>query len=467
MEELFFYLCEKDVYLAWFVRIFEIYDFTGIDKLFYAYLCFCNKLRVNPRNNLDAYFVTDATRDIKKFNIKLETQASLDYAEPSQLKESVRIISELAKTTISRYTAKPEEEREFKVVAYELINKLKKQKLEEAMLQTFGNITQGEDVTDSSSKLSQDIFEINKRLDPETLTNIEFKSSSQDDDKMIFVAKTGLPCIDGDIGGIYAPLIYTLNSLPGGGKTKLSMAHFAYPVLKTGKDVLYYELELSKGQTENEFLAYHIAQKYAGRVKIPSTELNKLDELSQEQRHIREAAYADLFENEKYGKLSIQRELVAETMDADIRAKLRQSDNVGLIVIDYVGYITSVPQTKYDRRLEKPTIIEMAYEVIRRITHDFHVPAVMINQFNDAGIDAATAGRFIKPGMVQGGHAPGRYTDYDLNLTYTPEQKLANLRTLSTATKTRGSRGFGDQLLDVDLSILAFRQVSNLDIKKE
>lgn len=460
MEELFFYLCEKEEYLAWFVRIFIISDFTGIDKLFYAYLCFCNKLRVNPRNNLDSYLITDGMRDIKKYNIKLDTQTSLDYTEPSQLKEAVRIISEIAKSTISRYLQKPEEIKEFKALAYEVMENLKSHMLQEAMLQTFGNITNGGDVTSTSNDLSQSIFEINKRLNADTLSNIEFKSASQDDDKMIFIAKTGLPCIDGDIGGIYAPLIYTLNSLPGGGKTKLSMAHFAYPVLCVGKDVLYYELELSKGQMENEFLAHHIAKKYAGRVKISATNLNKLDELSEEQRHIREAAYVDLFESDNYGQLSIQRELIAETMDADIRSKLRQSKNPGLIVIDYVGYITSMPQTKFDRRLEKPTIIEMAYEVIRKITHDFHVPAVMINQFNDAGIDAAMAGRFIKPGMVQGGHSPGRYTDYDLNLTYTPEQKLANERTLSTATKTRGSKGFPDQKLNVDLSISAFRQIA-------
>ena len=143
MEELFFYLCEKEEYLAWFVRIFIISDFTGIDKLFYAYLCFCNKLRVNPRNNLDSYLITDGMRDIKKYIIKLDTQTSLDYTEPSQLKEAVRIISEIAKSTISRYLQKPEEIKEFKALAYEVMENLKSHMLQEAMLQTFGNIRWG------------------------------------------------------------------------------------------------------------------------------------------------------------------------------------------------------------------------------------------------------------------------------------------------------------------------------------
>ena len=460
MEELFYYLCEKDAYLAWFTRTFVMSDFTGIDKLLFAYLKFCDKLNVNPSKNLNSYLVTDATRDIKKYNIKLETQGSLDYEEPSQLKEAVRIISELARTTLATYMREPVEDRDFKAVAHEVIHNHKKHLLEECMLSTFGDITNGGDTTESSTNLSHKIYEINKRLDPDTLSNIEFKSSSRSDDKMIFIAKTEMDCIDGDIGGIYAPLIYTLNSQPGGGKTKFSIRHFAYPVLRAGKDVLFYELELSRGQTENEFLAMHIAKLYDGRVKIASTSLNKYDELSPEQKHIYDAAYIDLFESGKYGQLAIERNLTVETMDADIRNKLRQSENPGLIVVDYVGYIRSVPQTKYDKRLEKPAIIEEAYEVMRAITNDFHIPAMMINQFNDAGIDAATAGRYIKPGMVQGGHAPGRFSDYDMNLTYTPEQKIASQRTLSSATKTRGSKGFPDQLLHVDLSILAFRQVS-------
>lgn len=462
MEELFYYLCENSAYLAWFVKVFVMDDFEGINKLFYIYLCFCNKIQVNPRDCLDSYLITDAQRDIKRFNIKLETQVSLNYDEPSQLKEAVKIISEIAKTSLTRYTAKPEEVRDFKLVAYEVMNKLKQMKLEQSMLTTFGGITNGEDVTEASNKLSQTIHDINERLNMESVSNIEFRSTYQNDDKMKFIAKTGLPCIDGDIGGIYAPLIYTLNSQPGGGKTKMSIAHFSYPVLQAKKDVLYYELELSRGQIENIMLAHHISKQYNNRIKIPDSELNKYDELDTESQHIYHASYTDLFESDKYGKFSVQTDLVCETMEEDIESKLRQSGNVGLLVIDYAGLVRSEPISKYERRMEKPAIISRVYEVVRRITKKYGVAACMINQFNDAGIDAAIAGRYIKPGMLQGGHEPGRYTDYDLNLTYTPEQKLNGSRTLSTATKTRGSKGFPDQLLATDLSISLFRQVSNI-----
>lgn len=462
MEELFYYLCGNFSNLAWFVKTFVMEDFDGIDKLFYIYLRFCNKLQVNPKECLDSYFITDAFRDIKANNIKLETQVSLDYSEPSQLREAVKIISEIAKTSLGKYTAAPEEVRDFKLVANEVINKMKQKKLEQFMLDSFAEISEGEDVTDSSIRLTQRIHDINTRLDGNSLSNIEFKSASQDDDKMIFVAKTGMPCIDGDIGGIYAPLIYTLNSQPGGGKTKMSIAHFSYPVLLAGRDVLYYELELSRGQTENIAIAHHIAKLYKGRMKIPDTLLNKYDELTEEERHVYEAAKDDLLDNPKYGQFSVQTELCIETMEEDLTNKIKQSDNLGLLVIDYVGLIRSMPRNKYERRLEKAAIISMAYEIVRALTKRFKIPALMINQFNDAGIEAAESGRRIRPGMVQGGHEPGRYTDYDLNLTYTLEQKIAQARTLSSATKTRGSQGFPDQLLSTDLAISMFRQVSNI-----
>ena len=463
MKELFKYLVSKREYLRWFVNTFKLSDFQGIDCLFYVYLEFCNYLGLSPADNLESYFATDALRDIKKYNIKLPTQTALNYDETVQLREAVNIIKSIALSTCQDYLSYSSD-KDFTAVAYEVMDRMKKDRINNAMLTTFKEITDGEDVNNSSSTLVNVIKDVNNRLSIKSLENIEFKLLDGDEDKMKFVAKTGMPCIDGDIGGIYSPLIYTLNSQPGGGKTRFSLAHFAYPVMLAGKDVLFYELELSVGQTKNILLSHHISKRYGGRIKIPDTLLNKFDELSDEQKHVYEAAKEDLF-NERNGSICIETDLVAETCYEDITFKIKQAKNIGLIVIDYAGLVRSEPQTRVDRRLDKTSCIDTVYETVRRITKEFHIPAVMINQFNDAGIEAATAGKMIKPGQVQGGHNPGRYTDYDLNLTYTQEQKLAGLRTLSTAVKTRGSAGFPDQVLQVDLSISMFRQLASSQLQ--
>ena len=465
MKELFYYMIGHPNYVKWFLRTFVITDFEGIDKLFYAYLKFCDYLQVDIAGSLDSYLLTDATQDIVRFNIKLPTQDSLDYNDVASLKEAVSIISQIARQTITEYKSQPEEVREFKLIANEFLNKHKGDLLQSEMLTTFQAINDSGDVTKASERLDTKIRDINKRLNVKSLSRVDFISNTDDEDKMEFVAKTGLACIDGDIGGIYAPLIYTINSQPGGGKTRLSLSHFVYPVLLKGLDVIYYELELSVGQVKNILTSYHVSRIYGDSFKIQDTSLNK-DELSPEQKRVAEAAKIDLFENPTRGKFSVELEAVAETLYDDVKNKAALAEHLGLIVVDYMGLISSVPQSKYDRCLDKTQRISISYEALRRLSRDLRVPIVAINQFNDAGIDAAYAGRPIKPGMVQGGHEPGRYTDYDLNLTFTEEQKLANTRLLSSASKTRGSKGFGDQLLAVDLSISVFRQIMTNPARK-
>ena len=126
-------------------------------------------------------------------------------------------------------------------------------------------------------------------------------------------------------------------------------------------------------------------------------------------------------------------------------------------MIDYMGLIQSEPESKWDKRLEQYEIITRGYEETRRILKHIDVSAVCINQYNDKGIDAAYAGKPIRSGHVQGGHIVQRHTDYDISMTFTEEQKLAQVRSLSTS-KTRGTAGFSNVLLSTDLSVSIFRQ---------
>ena len=448
------------VYLDWFVSRMLPTDFMGIERFFYCYARFCSRLRVNPDKCLSAYLKVDAISDIRNENIKLETQSALDYREATQLTEALEIIGNVAHTTLHQYLEENLDSREFKTDAYEFLDKIKKQQIQDSMLETFQGLSTGEVSVVVSEHLNR-LREIETRLDGNSLSNIDLLPDSQNGDKMVFIAKTGIPCIDGDIGGIYAPLIYTLNAQSGGGKTRLGLVHFALPVLKAGKDVIFYETELTRGQTENILIAHYIAQLYKGKVKIPDTLMNKYDEMSPEQQHIYEAAKEDLFNNPKYGKFIFMDKCIVERLADEVYLKFRASKNVGLLVIDYLGYVRSIPTNKYERPKEKPQIIAETYEIVRTLTKDLKIPALCINQFNESGSEAAFAGKPIRQGMIQGGQVATQFSDYDLNMTFTAEQKLAKVRSLSTATKTRGSEGFGDVLFNVDMSISAFRQVNN------
>ena len=282
-------------------------------------------------------------------------------------------------------------------------------------------------------------------------------STTTGEDKMRFICKTGIPCIDGDLGGIYSRLIITLNSQPEGGKTRLALAHFAYPVMKAGEDVIFYETELSKGQVMNILIAHHIIHLYGGRYKIPDEKLNKENELTPEERAIYEAAKIDLFESGKYGKFYYKGDCIVEKFKDEVTSLVKQSGKVGLLVIDYMGLAESKPLDKYQRPMEMFEIITELYKITRRLVRAIDMCALCINQFNDKGVDAAYAGKPIRSGYIQGGHIATRHTDYDISMTFTEEQKLANVRMLSNSKK-RGTAGFKPAMLGTDLSVSIFRQ---------
>jgi hypothetical protein len=185
--------------------------------------------------------------------------------------------------------------------------------------------------------------------------------------------------------------------------------------------------------------------------------MNKYDEMTDEQKQIYESARIDLFESGNYGKFIFKEDLVVEDYYDEAESVAKVYTNLGLVVIDYMGLCSSVPSDKWARRREQYEIITDAYEITRKIVKRLNVAALCINQYNDKGIEAAYAGKAIRSGYVQGGHIVQRHTDYDMHMTFTEEQELAGVRTLSTAG-VRGAKGFRNVLLSTDLSVSIFRQ---------
>lgn len=153
--------------------------------------------------------------------------------------------------------------------------------------------------------------------------------------------------------------------------------------------------------------------------------------------------------------------MVVERIKDEVLSINRMSGNVKLIVCDYMGLAKSEPLSKWDKRKEEYQIISDAYKEVGELKEAMNTAILCVNQYNDKGIDAAYAGKEIRPGMVQGGHITQRHTDYDLNMTYTEEQKLAGVRSLS-AGMVRGAAGFNNALLSVDIAVSIFRQELNI-----
>lgn len=446
------------VYVDWFANEFEPRDFDGVERLMVCFTKYCAKLGIVPRREfLAAYLKVDGKRDVKKYGIRTDQMTSYDYKESSQLEEAFRVISEIAVSTYEDYLTESLDNRAFKVDMYNFLASKHAEAIQRAMMQTYPKLSDGSDIVEVSSDLEDSLAHISEVFNVEHVSEIE--ETRTEPGKIRCIAQTGVPCVDGDIGGIFTGFIYTLTSNPGGGKTRFSLVHWVYPILVNAKeDVLYYELELSKTQAENILIAYHITRVYGGRIKIPDSLALKYDELTDEQKQIWESARIDLFESGKYGTLYLRDKLNIEDMEKDASSVMRQSKGkLSFIGYDYVGMIRSVPTNQYQRRMERYEIIYEAYDIMRRLTHKYDIGVLALNQFNDTGIAKADAGKQMTSGDVQGGHAMNRYSDWDCYLTCTPEHRLAKIRMMSVP-KSRFSGGFLNVMFSVDLSVSIFRQ---------
>ena len=446
-------------YTSWFAKSFEPKDFQGIDRLLVCYIKYCAKLYITPRKEfLGAYLKIDGKQDIRKYNIKTDTMSSYDYSESSQLEEAYQVISSLAHTAYDSYISEDISNREFKVDMYDFMSSMKSDMIQQEMMRAYPRLTDGSNITEVSEDLRSSLAKLDEVYDTRKIKDVDSPDEHEEDEgEMHFLAKTQLPCVDGDIGGIYTRIIYTLNAQPGGGKTRMALIHWVYQVLTVAKkDVVFYETELSAAQVKNILIAYHITRVYGGRIKIPDSLMNKKREMNEQQLQIYESAKIDLFESGNYGKFILREDCVVEKLEDELTIDIREN-NVGLIGIDYMGLIESRPESKWDKTLEQFEIITEAYKIVRRIVRRLDVSGICINQYNDKGIEAAYAGKTIRSGHVQGGHIVQRHTDYDLSMTYTEEQKLAKVRSLSTS-KVRGTAGFANVLFRTDLSVSIFLQ---------
>lgn len=452
------------VYVDWFTSIFELDDFKGMDKLFYSFLSYCSFLSISAeRKYLEAFLLTDGKTCIKENNVHLDTMTALNYKEPSALEEAFRIIGKAALDMHDAWCTVSLEDRTFKVDMYKYFSDKKKDAVSDMMIKHFPLLTDGTDVGEVSSSMQLELARIDELYDVSKLDELDFmlgQSHVANKKKtMRHLFNTGLSCIDEDSGGIFSKSIITFNGQPGAGKTRFASRFFIYQALVVHKlDVLYDSVEMKAVQIENVLIAIHIVNLYRGAVKIPDSLMNT-GRLTAEQEQYYNSARIDLFESGKYGRLFFRDSKPVEKMEKTTKNLIKKNRNLQLWVIDYMGRLKSVPESKYERSKQQFEVITAGYEVVRTVVDTCDIVALCLNQYNEKGIAAAEEGKKIRPGYVEGGMIVQRHSDYDLSMTVTEEQDLAGLACLSTSKK-RGANGFRNVLLKADKSISNFIQIN-------
>jgi replicative DNA helicase len=458
-------------YISWFVECFPVSEFSGINKVLYLFLEYCSTLGiVAKRKYLEIFLKTDLKKLVREYNIRLDLlTANYNYDEIAAFAQAVQTISTTCMDTFDAYSSEIDTEDNFKVLMTEFINNNLKDRIQQTFQEQFVKMNQGYDMIDVAEETTitldsiRDIYNMDILEDLDFLIQGESLNKDSSKDKARLIAKTGIPAIDNDYGGIFSKALITMAGQPGSGKTRFLLAIFVYMALVRYKVGVYFdELELQDYEIRNILVSVHIANLY--KIKIPDRDINR-DDLSDEQKKIVASARIDLFESGKYGRFILHAKADSDVIVEKVKNKmlsfLKLNRDIQIWCVDYIGLVVSNPANKYER-LILPEIIDKMLRIGKKIAKKADIAVIFINQYNDEGNKAAFAGKPVTVGMIQGGQAVQRHSDYDLAMTYTEEQQIAGLRMLST-TKDRASVGFRFVPVQTDLAISRFTQINKLE----
>lgn len=464
METIFKWFTDEamgETYTSWFVNQFIITDFEGINKLLFRVLEFVEKTGCRlTRNSVMAYLSTDGKHDVLEYKIRVSTVDSYDYKDSFALDEAYRII---VSTTLASYDSMLEfdlTDREFKTDMFEYMRTKKAECIQSLLVDNFPRIQAGDSIDQVSLDLQNGLERIDMAYDVNSLDKLSYKrkDNSRMKDKMRFLFKTGVPCLDGATQGVFTKQVHSMSAQPGGGKTRWSIAEYVYPALVAGIGVYYMELELTAFEVENMLIAHHIVNLFGGEIKIPDSSIN-YNKIDVKQNQYVEAARIDLFESGKFGKFIIDTDEVrVETFTRKLRRIKKDNPDIELIVNDYAGLMKSEPITKYGAKFIGYEVIKEGYQIMKQFAKNADVAFFVLNQFNIDGINAAKQGKTIQPGHTEGGQFIQRHSDYDYAMTMTDEEEIANRRSLSTVKK-RAATGFKNVPFLTDLAVSVFKQM--------
>ena len=177
---------------------------------------------------------------------------------------------------------------------------------------------------------------------------------------------TGLPDVDAAISGLNKSDLILLAARPGMGKTSFALNLLLHAGKFSGKTVVFFSLEMSREQLcmrlisgeafvdNKKLVTGRLSEEDWGRIAAASAALNQTQILIDDNP-----------------SLSV----------ADMNAKCRRVDNLGLVVIDYLQLMTSAggPQRSGDNRQQIVSDISRALKIMAK---ELNVPVVCLSQLS-------------------------------------------------------------------------------------
>ena len=179
---------------------------------------------------------------------------------------------------------------------------------------------------------------------------------------------TGLGDLDLAISGLNKSDLILLAARPGMGKTSMALNILLHAGKFSGKSVAFFSLEMSREQLVLRLISN---ESFVDNKKLVTGKLNESD-------WEKVAAAADALNRTK---ILIDDDSTVSV--ADINAKCRRVDNLGLVVIDYLQLMTSAggPQRSGDNRQQIVSDISRALKIMAK---ELNVPVLCLSQLSRA-----------------------------------------------------------------------------------
>ena len=179
---------------------------------------------------------------------------------------------------------------------------------------------------------------------------------------------TGLSAVDSKINGLNKSDLLLLAARPGMGKTSLAL-NVALSAAKTsGKTVAIFSLEMSREQLVTRLIA---AEGLVENQRLTTGNLRESD-----WQRIAEAA-------SNLSRMDIRIDDNPLLTAADMNAKCRRLDNLGLVVIDYLQLMTSAGGKGYSGENRQQAVSDIS-RMLKIMAKELQVPVLCLSQLSRA-----------------------------------------------------------------------------------
>ena len=179
---------------------------------------------------------------------------------------------------------------------------------------------------------------------------------------------TGFSAVDGKINGLNKSDLLLLAARPGMGKTSMALNVALAAAKESGKTVAIFSLEMSREQLVTRLIA---AEGLVENTRLTTGNLRESDWVK-----IAEAASS-------LSRTDIRIDDNPLLTVADMNAKCRRLDNLGLVVIDYLQLMTSAGGKSYSGENRQQAVSDIS-RMMKIMAKELQVPVLCLSQLSRA-----------------------------------------------------------------------------------